>query len=55
LTPSSRSATTRAAYEATRRGGTLCVIGAGAADDTVGFDALARMRSGEALRTSIAI
>lgn len=28
-----RSATARAAYEATRRGGTLCVVGAGATDD----------------------
>lgn len=28
-----RSATARTAYEATRRGGTLCVVGAGALDD----------------------
>ncbi|KWT59829.1 Zn-dependent alcohol dehydrogenase [Streptomyces albus subsp. albus] len=28
-----KSATARAAYEATRRGGTLCVVGAGAMDD----------------------
>lgn len=28
-----RSATARTAYETTRRGGTLCVVGAGAADD----------------------
>ncbi|MEU4213099.1 Zn-dependent alcohol dehydrogenase [Streptomyces sp. NPDC026206] len=28
-----RSATARSAYEATRRGGTLCVVGAGALDD----------------------
>ncbi|MGW7519176.1 alcohol dehydrogenase catalytic domain-containing protein [Streptomyces sp. NPDC054796] len=28
-----KSATARTAYEATRRGGTLCVVGAGAADD----------------------
>ncbi|KAK1178783.1 Zn-dependent alcohol dehydrogenase [Streptomyces sp. NBS 14/10] len=28
-----RSATARTAYEATRRGGTLCVVGAGAVDD----------------------
>ncbi|MEU2558255.1 Zn-dependent alcohol dehydrogenase [Streptomyces longispororuber] len=32
------SATTRAAYEATRRGGTLCVVGAGAVDDHVRFN-----------------
>jgi S-(hydroxymethyl)glutathione dehydrogenase / alcohol dehydrogenase len=32
-----RSATTRAAYEAARRGGTVCVIGAGAGDDAVQF------------------
>ncbi|MGW9456313.1 Zn-dependent alcohol dehydrogenase [Streptomyces globisporus] len=29
-----KSATTRTAYENTRRGGTLCVVGAGAMDDT---------------------
>ncbi|MFD4020055.1 Zn-dependent alcohol dehydrogenase [Streptomyces sp. SH5] len=29
-----RSATARTAYETTRRGGTLCVVGAGAMDDT---------------------
>ncbi|MEU3710228.1 Zn-dependent alcohol dehydrogenase [Streptomyces catenulae] len=29
-----RSATARTAYETTRRGGTLCVVGAGALDDT---------------------
>ncbi|MGQ4732977.1 Zn-dependent alcohol dehydrogenase [Streptomyces sp. Ju416(a)] len=29
-----KSATARTAYEATRRGGTLCVVGAGAMDDT---------------------
>nr|WP_180218172.1 Zn-dependent alcohol dehydrogenase [Streptomyces albus] len=32
-----RSATARTAYEATRRGGTLCVVGAGAMDDQVHF------------------
>ncbi|MFG7942180.1 Zn-dependent alcohol dehydrogenase [Streptomyces cacaoi] len=32
-----RSATARTAYEATRRGGTLCVVGAGAVDDQVQF------------------
>ncbi|WP_326690678.1 Zn-dependent alcohol dehydrogenase [Streptomyces sp. NBC_01795] len=33
-----KSATARAAYEATRRGGTLCVVGAGAMDDQVQFN-----------------
>ncbi|WP_172386677.1 Zn-dependent alcohol dehydrogenase [Streptomyces sp. MNP-20] len=33
-----KSATARAAYEATRRGGTLCVVGAGAMDDHVRFN-----------------
>ncbi|QCX76266.1 Putative alcohol dehydrogenase D [Streptomyces sp. YIM 121038] len=33
-----KSATARAAYEATRRGGTLCVVGAGAMDDHVQFN-----------------
>jgi S-(hydroxymethyl)glutathione dehydrogenase/alcohol dehydrogenase len=33
-----RSATARTAYEATRRGGTLCVVGAGAMDDHVSFN-----------------
>ncbi|MBO8193509.1 Zn-dependent alcohol dehydrogenase [Streptomyces oryzae] len=33
-----RSATARAAYEATRRGGTLCVVGAGAMDDQLQFN-----------------
>ncbi|GGR95840.1 alcohol dehydrogenase [Streptomyces aureoverticillatus] len=33
-----KSATTRTAYEATRRGGTLCVVGAGAMDDQVQFN-----------------
>ncbi|WP_354640026.1 alcohol dehydrogenase catalytic domain-containing protein [Kitasatospora camelliae] len=32
-----RSATVRAAYDATRRGGAVVVIGAGAKEDTVGF------------------
>ncbi|MEU3194242.1 Zn-dependent alcohol dehydrogenase [Streptomyces sp. NPDC006992] len=32
-----RSATARTAYDATRRGGTLCVVGAGAADDELRF------------------
>ncbi|GEB50216.1 MULTISPECIES: Zn-dependent alcohol dehydrogenase [Streptomyces] len=32
-----RSATARTAYETTRRGGTLCVVGAGAVDDQVQF------------------
>jgi S-(hydroxymethyl)glutathione dehydrogenase/alcohol dehydrogenase len=30
-----RSATARAAYDATRRGGTLCIVGAGALDDNL--------------------
>ncbi|MEI5100245.1 Zn-dependent alcohol dehydrogenase [Streptomyces sp. PmtG] len=33
-----KSTTARAAYEATRRGGTLCVVGAGAMDDQVQFN-----------------
>ncbi|EPH44527.1 Zn-dependent alcohol dehydrogenase [Streptomyces aurantiacus] len=33
-----KSATARTAYEATRRGGTLCVVGAGAMDDQVQFN-----------------
>ncbi|MDQ0842481.1 Zn-dependent alcohol dehydrogenase [Streptomyces sp. V1I6] len=33
-----KSATTRTAYETTRRGGTLCVVGAGAMDDHVRFN-----------------
>ncbi|WP_418956768.1 Zn-dependent alcohol dehydrogenase [Streptomyces tritici] len=33
-----RSATARTAYETTRRGGTLCVVGAGALDDFVQFN-----------------
>ncbi|GAA2595069.1 Zn-dependent alcohol dehydrogenase [Streptomyces axinellae] len=33
-----KSATARAAYEATRRGGTLCVVGAGAMDDQLQFN-----------------
>ncbi|MDJ1133419.1 Zn-dependent alcohol dehydrogenase [Streptomyces iconiensis] len=33
-----KSATTRTAYETTRRGGTLCVVGAGAMDDQVQFN-----------------
>ncbi|MFD9861625.1 Zn-dependent alcohol dehydrogenase [Streptomyces alboflavus] len=33
-----KSATTRTAYEMTRRGGTLCVVGAGAMDDQVQFN-----------------
>ncbi|MBB4892687.1 S-(hydroxymethyl)glutathione dehydrogenase/alcohol dehydrogenase [Streptomyces olivoverticillatus] len=33
-----KSGTARAAYEATRRGGTLCVVGAGAADDRLSFN-----------------
>ncbi|MER5305137.1 Zn-dependent alcohol dehydrogenase [Streptomyces lasiicapitis] len=33
-----KSATARKAYEATRRGGTLCVVGAGAMDDQVQFN-----------------
>ncbi|QIP86765.1 Zn-dependent alcohol dehydrogenase [Streptomyces sp. Tu 2975] len=33
-----KSATTRTAYEATRRGGTLCIVGAGAMDDDVRFN-----------------
>ncbi|MBQ1122695.1 Zn-dependent alcohol dehydrogenase [Streptomyces smyrnaeus] len=33
-----RSATARTAYEATRRGGTLCVVGAGAMDDQLQFN-----------------
>ncbi|MBO8184544.1 Zn-dependent alcohol dehydrogenase [Streptomyces spirodelae] len=33
-----RSATARAAYDATRRGGTLCVVGAGAMDDQLQFN-----------------
>ncbi|GGO80219.1 Zn-dependent alcohol dehydrogenase [Wenjunlia tyrosinilytica] len=33
-----KSATARAAYEATRRGGTVCVVGAGAMDDFAQFN-----------------
>jgi S-(hydroxymethyl)glutathione dehydrogenase/alcohol dehydrogenase len=33
-----RSATVRQAYDATRRGGTVVVVGAGSADDTVAFN-----------------
>lgn len=33
-----KSATARTAYEATRRGGTLCIVGAGAMDDHVRFN-----------------
>ncbi len=33
-----RSATARTAYETTRRGGTLCVVGAGAMDDQLQFN-----------------
>lgn len=33
-----KSATTRTAYETTRRGGTLCIVGAGAMDDQVQFN-----------------
>ncbi|MFJ3100570.1 Zn-dependent alcohol dehydrogenase [Streptomyces sp. NPDC086835] len=33
-----KSATTRTAYDTTRRGGTLCVVGAGAMDDHVRFN-----------------
>ncbi len=33
-----RSSTVRQAYDATRRGGTVVVVGAGAADDTVAFN-----------------
>ncbi len=35
-----KSATARTAYEATRRGGTLCVVGAGAADDHLSVNML---------------
>ncbi|MFF3558342.1 Zn-dependent alcohol dehydrogenase [Streptomyces tsukubensis] len=33
-----KSATARTAYETTRRGGTLCVVGAGAMDDVLGLN-----------------
>ena len=35
-----RSATARAAYDAARRGGTVCIVGAGARDDSVSFSML---------------
>jgi Zn-dependent alcohol dehydrogenase len=48
-----RSTTIRAAWELTRRGGDVIVVGAGAADDTVRFNAFELLFDGKNLKASL--
>jgi len=48
-----RSSTIRAAWDLTRRGGDVIVVGAGAADDTVRFNAFELLFDGKNLRASL--
>lgn len=48
-----KPATIRAAYDATRRGGTVTIVGAAGTDDTVTFPALSLMADGKTLRGSV--
>ena len=48
-----KPATIRAAYDATRRGGTVTVVGAAGIDDTVTFPALSLMADGKTIRGSV--
>ena len=48
-----RSSTIRAAWDLTRRGGDVIVVGAGAADDTVQFNAFELLFDGKNLRASL--
>src|SRR4051794_37685669 len=48
-----KAATIRAAYDATRRGGTVTLVGAAAIDETVTFPALSLMADGKTTRGSV--
>jgi S-(hydroxymethyl)glutathione dehydrogenase/alcohol dehydrogenase len=48
-----KPATIRAAYDATRRGGTVTVVGAAGLEDTVTFPALSLMADGKTIRGSV--
>lgn len=50
---STKAATIRAAYDATRRGGTVTRVGAAAIDETVTFPALSLMADGKTTRGSV--
>ena len=48
-----KPATIRAAYDATRRGGTVTLVGAAAIEETVTFNALSLMADGKTTRGSV--
>lgn len=48
-----KPATIRAAYDATRRGGTVTVVGAASIDEAVSFPALSMMADGKTIRGSV--
>jgi S-(hydroxymethyl)glutathione dehydrogenase/alcohol dehydrogenase len=48
-----KAATIRAAYDATRRGGTVTLVGAAPIDETVTFPALSLMADGKTIRGSV--
>jgi S-(hydroxymethyl)glutathione dehydrogenase / alcohol dehydrogenase len=48
-----KAVTIRAAYEATRRGGTVTLVGAARIDDSVTFPALSLMADGKTMRGSV--
>ena len=48
-----KPATIRAAYDATRRGGTVTVVGAGGMEESVTFPALSLMADGKTIRGSV--
>jgi S-(hydroxymethyl)glutathione dehydrogenase/alcohol dehydrogenase len=48
-----KPATIRAAYDATRRGGTVTVVGAAGIEETVTFPALSLMADGKTIRGSV--
>jgi S-(hydroxymethyl)glutathione dehydrogenase/alcohol dehydrogenase len=48
-----KPATIRAAYDATRRGGTVTLVGAAAIEETVTFNALSLMADGKTIRGSV--
>jgi S-(hydroxymethyl)glutathione dehydrogenase/alcohol dehydrogenase len=48
-----KPATIRAAYDATRRGGTVTLVGAAGIDESVTFPALSLMADGKTIRGSV--